>query len=545
MASSNTDNKRLFNIDILILDANNSKYLKEVSKLNIFESNSQVFDPKGLFSTDIFGPVGSSSRNSMFGYVDIKLNVLHPLVYQHIINLRSFYKDILSGSKYAVFDKTTKDFIITDRENGRTGYTFFMEYIHKLNLTDNDSNQRGFRIQFINKYSRSEYFINKWLVLPAGLRDYSVDENGKPSEDEVNGVYRKLLNTTLMLKNMNVSDENMYLLDSVRFKLQNILLEIYEHFKTLLDGKNKFIQGKWAKRAISYGTRNVITPIIETITDLDNTENTVGMNDTVVGLYQFSKGISPITMNRLQTVFISKILNPDSLKALLVNPATMESELVEITAKKRDEWLSLEGLDNVISKLGQEDIRKEPVKIDKYYFCLVGDFGDKIDIVFNTKSLPDDYDKSKLRPITYMELIYVAIYDVRKKYPAFLTRYPVAGLGGIYPTNLFVKTTTKGRDVKISLEGYYKDNLMHEYPILSEEFVSSMSMHASHISRAGADFDGDMCSLNILYTDESIKEIEKILNSKTYYVTPDGNITYSFKTEPLEYVLGHMTDFKE
>ena len=52
-----------------------------------------------------------------------------------------------------------------------------------------------------------------------------------------------------------------------------------------------------------------------------------------------------------------------------------------------------------------------------------------------------------------------------------------------------------------------------------------------------------MCNLNILFTQESIKEIDTMLNNKTFYLTPDGAITYSFKTEPLEYVLGHMTDF--
>lgn len=542
MTEEKPTNRRLFNIDILILDANNSKYIKEVSQLNIFESNSQMFDPKGLFSTDIFGPVGSSSRNGLFGYIDVKLDVLHPLVYQHLISLKTLYRDIIAGKRYAIFDKTTRDFIVSDRENGGTGYTFFMKYLDKLNLVDNDSNQRSFKVQFIKKYSTQKYYINKWLVLPAGLRDYTVDDSGKPSEDEVNNIYRKLLNTTLMLKNMHASEENMHLLDPVRYKIQNIILEIYEHFKTLLDGKNKYIQGKWAKRAISYGTRNVITPPMVALTDLDNTENFIGANDTVIGLYQFVKGISNIAMNRIQTLFISRILNPETLKASLINPETYETEIVDIPIKKRNEWLTMEGLDSILNKLGQEDLRIEPVKIDKYYLALIRDTGDTIEVILNTQNL-DKIDKKELRPITYAELAYICVYDIRKKYPAFFTRYPVAGLGGVYPCTLYLKTTDKGRTIKVTVEGLYTDHTMYEYPILNHEFVSSMSLHFSHILRSGSDFDGDTGSLNILYTEESIKEIDKILSSKTFYLTPNGDITYSFKTEPLEYVLGHMTDF--
>ena len=53
-----------------------------------------------------------------------------------------------------------------------------------------------------------------------------------------------------------------------------------------------------------------------------------------------------------------------------------------------------------------------------------------------------------------------------------------------------------------------------------------------------------MCSLNILYTDESISEVKNMFDNKSYYLTPQGNITYSAKTEPLEYILGHMTNFE-
>lgn len=481
-------NNRLFNIDILILDNSNSKYLSEVKKLNIFENTNTNFEPEGLFSTEIFGPIGSKTRNITFGYINLKIDVLHPLVYEQIITLKSFYKDIINGNKYAKFDNKEKDFVLSDQTEGETGYAFFLKHLNDIKLVDNDSDQRKFKIEFIKKYGNGNYYINKWLVLPAGLRDYTIDKSGKPTEDEVNDLYRKLLTTTNSLVNMRVNDDNIGYLDPVRLRIQNILVLLYEHFKTLMDGKSKFIQGKWGKRAITYGTRNVITPLITDSVSNDD-ENGISMNHSVCGIYQFAKAIAPIAMNRINTVFISKLLTPDTITTKLVNPKTMKSELKDIKVNKRDEWLTIEGLDNILNKLGQEDVRNSPIKIDDYYMFLMYDDGKNIELFLDTNSIPNEYDVRYIRPITYTELVYISIYDIKDKYPGFLTRYPVANLGGIYPTKIYLKTTIVGRTVNFKMPGY--ETIMREYPILSEEFVSSLSPHNTHIGRLTADFDGD------------------------------------------------------
>lgn len=541
----NTENTRLFNIDILILNSNLIQMMQEIKRLNIFEQNSSNFDPEGLFSTTIFGPVGTEMRNNQFGYVNIGIDVLHPLVFENLMSLKSIYKDIAASKKYGKFDKELKDIVLCnqDDKDADTGFDFLMSVLNKIEFKDNDSNQRSFKVTFVKKYSQPEYFINKWLVLPAGLRDYTVGEDKKPSEDEVNDIYRKLITTSQVLKNTTVTSENIKLLDSVRFKIQTILVDLYEYFKTLMDGKNKFIQSKFAKRAIANGTRNVITPCLPNIMDLD-AENIITGDHAICGLYQFAKGIAPVALGKIYSTFINNVLDPNTTSTVLINPKTMKSELVEIKTNKRDEWLSMEGLENVINKLGQEDIRIEPVKIDNYYLALVYDTGTDIEIIFNTDVLNETYDLTKLRPVTYAELVYISIYPIRNDFPGFITRYPVAGLGGIYPTKIYLKTTIKSRTVNLKNIGPDGSiQIMTEYPILDSEFYASLSVSNNHISRLGADFDGDMCSLNIVHTDESIEEINQILNSKEYYLTPEGDITYSNKTEPLDYILGHMSEF--
>lgn len=54
--------------------------------------------------------------------------------------------------------------------------------------------------------------------------------------------------------------------------------------------------------------------------------------------------------------------------------------------------------------------------------------------------------------------------------------------------------------------------------------------------------DGDTTSLNIIYTDESIKEIDKFLESPTAYTTPTGSIAYSQNSDVVDLVMKSLTE---
>lgn len=528
---------RLFNVDILPLTKDNTKLLREVKTPVIFETGSNNFHPDGLFSKDIFGPIGSNTRNIQFGYIDLMLPILHPFVYKTLTRLGAKYLDIAEGKKYAVYDKEEKDLVLTT-EGGSTGYKFLLDTLPKIEFNDNGSDDRRYRIDYVTKYANPKYMSTRWLVIPAGLRDYTVDDAGKPSEDEINNLYRKLLSVANMLKNTNITDTNIEILNPIRLKIQKCTLEIFEYIYTLIDGKNKFIQGRFAARNTRYGTRNVLTPIPAKIDSLEN-PNKISLNDTSIGLYQYIKAITPITINRVQSMFINHILNPSSNQAYLFNPDTKLTELVKISVKKRDEWLTVEGLNNTMNKLGQSDLRWEPVTIDNYYLAMVKDTGSSVTLYTNSNEYPQDLDLSKLRPITYAELFYIAIYDIRKKYPAFITRYPVTGQGSIYPSTLYVKTTTTARTINFTFNNVTKE--MVEYPVIDTLFVESMSVNINHLKNLGGDFDGDVLSLVVLYTEESIREIDKYLNSKEGYLTQAGDLIDSNADDNIDIVMSVLT----
>jgi len=527
-----------FNISLLVLNKKVISMLGEVKSLAIFEANSKNLDPDGLFSTDIFGPIGSEKRNTTPGYIDIKIKVMHPLIYKYVTALKSMYAGIMERKVYAVWDDKEKDFILSDEENGDTGYDFFLEHADDINFLDNKSDMRESRIEVIKKYGINNTLLDKWLVLPAGLRDYTVNENNQPSEDEINGVYRKLMNLTRLFNNTDLSKNDMIVINPTKIKIQKVLVDIYEHFISLLDGKNKFIEGKWAKRAISFGTRNVITSLPISINNLD--DPAPGFNDTTVGIYQYAISISPITKNKLHNVFISRIMNDETTIARLIDPKTMKSKNIEIKPDTKNTWMSYDGLDSILHKMEQDIIKKQYVIIDGCYPALVYNNHKEVKLIFNTDEITDDMKPSHIKPITYLEMLYLAIHDTSKNRYSTFTRYPVAALGGIYTTKVYIKTTVKASKLK------FTDNMttyvLPEYPILSEEVYNSMSPHNSRLGRLVGDFDGDMCSLNTFESDDSNTEVAKLMNSKEYYLAPDGSLTFSSKTDVIDLVLKHLTN---
>lgn len=473
---------KFFNIDIITLKDNDVKMLGEVTKPNIFEVNTSKFDKDGLFSTEIFGPIGSPVRNTTVGYIDTKLDTLHPHVFNTLMSLNSKYEDICAGKIRVKYDIVTGD--VVEDKNGKTGYSYLLSILPRIKFKDNGSEERKYKIEFIKRYAKEEYMSNKLIVLPAGLRDYRVYSSGKPMEDEVNTLYRRILAITTLIKTVKLTEANIEQMDPIRYKLQKAICNVFEHFFNLLNGKDKFIQSKWAKRAITNGTRNVLTPVPYKLTKLDN--NKITTNHTICGLYQYIKAIAPITMNRVTSMFVNKFMSYNSTNATLVDGGTMKTVQTNINVNKRDEWFSMEGLNKIMNKMRQQDIRFEPVIIDNHYLQLLYDDGKNIVLIDHTKDIDKNWNKDYIRPITYIELFYISIYDVKDKYPGFLTRYPVAGLGGIYPCYIYVKTTFKSRTVNVTINGRTIE--MEEYPILGEDCMESISASSTHLAKLGADF---------------------------------------------------------
>lgn len=476
-----------FNIDLLIPTAKQLQPVGQIKVLDIFAgSSSRDFHPMGLFSVEYFGRVGEERRNRTFGYIDLKIPIFHPIVFKAIKALKGLYYEILAGESYAIFDTRVNDFVRSNDDAAETGFHFFVKHFDKLTFPENKSSRRDFNIKMVNKY-RNNCMLDKHLVLPAGLRDLEFDDADRPREDEINTLYRGLLMLTNLIQ-PGTYQHHPESLDDTRFRLQLKANEIYEYLKKLIDGKKKFILGKWADRKTFNSTFNVITAL-QTSTERLHAPNTVNHNQTQVGLYQYMKATLPLTIYQLRSGFLSNVFGGPNDPARLVNPKTLKMELVTIDPKYYDLWMTDEGLNTTMTKYGEQTLRHEPITIGEYYLGLIYKGPDQTYMLLqDIDELPEGLDKKYVEPVSYVELFYLAVYQKASTYPSLTSRYPISGYGSIYPAYMYLKTTVKGdKRERLDEMGKRTGEIAYEFPIKGQDFINSLSPNSAHLSRLGAD----------------------------------------------------------
>lgn len=512
--------------------------LGEVTSLNIFKPSTTVFDENGLFSTEIFGPVDSELRFKKNGFIDFRVEVFHPIVYKNIVALGDKYRAIMAGEKNAVFNKETKDFDIN--EEGDTGFDFFVRHIDQIEFKRTNSRERDTRIEVIDSYGRSKDMLNSCIVIAAGLRDYTVDAKGKPSEDEVNTIYRRLIYFAQNLKSKNIDKDLMSLYDGPRYNIQLLMLELYEYFKTLLDGKKKFVQGSWSSRAVDYSTRNVVSGMKNVIVDIDvPREGRIDANTSVIGLFQFYKGIQNIGVSNFHTNLAYKAFEENSSYAYGFNKDTFKVEKFEVEEKLVSRFTTLEGFDSILNDFSNDDFKYRHVMVKNRYLLLKYEEGEKVEFFFPLLGIRDDVDKSKLQPVTYLEALYMCVCRILNDFGAISTRYPIANYGSTIPTRIYVRTTTTG--VRKTLVIGYDEIEVFEYPDLQQEPFRTIGPHITHLKAFTMDFDGDTASNIISVTKEGNEEIRKVLNDKSYYLGPNGEAAYSVNAGVLDQTLKELS----
>lgn len=529
-----------FNLDLLTLDGNAIKALRPVKVLDIFDT-SKNFHPDGLFSTEIFYKQGDEKRNRTYSYISLNTEVMHPLIAKTVFKLKGYYEEIAAGTTYAVFDQKLRDFVKADPEEGQTGFTFFMKHLPHIKFEERESARRGDLIALIYKYINS-LTLRNFIVMPAGLRDYTVDADGKPSEDEINGLYRKIMN----LSNVMASSQNAInpeYLDSTRYRLQLCLIEIYDYIISLLEGKSRLVLGKWASRKIYDSSRNVITSWVPDSDTLFGPKS-VSSNQTVVGLHQFLRNIMPLASNLVRETYLTQVFPGPNVPAILVNKKTLKKELVQVDSSYFEDWMTYDGFESTVGRFAEEDQRHDYLEIGNHYLGLMYKGPDgTFKFLQDIDDVPEGRSKKDVTPITFAELLYCSVYRNSDEIPCFVTRYPVIGYGSIYPGYIYLKSTVKS-DVRRELDDSWAPidgKIANEFPSYKGPFFNSMSPATIHLQRLGADFDGDTCSLICLLTDQAKAEIKKKLNSRNYHIAPDGRLAFGTGDDIMDLTLRCIT----
>lgn len=488
-------------VNIAIMDVDDFIYQERampVTSALVMEPSTNEFNPDGLYSEDIFGYVGSPERMVRFGYIDLNTHIFHPKIFKTIVKLGALYKDILSGSAYAVFDPVSKDFERVvgdplDTPEADTGFSFFMRHFNELSFKKTASSRRDEKIEIIQQY-KDRALLTRYLVEPAGLRDIANDASGRLVQDDINKLYTSLLLYTRSIPKGSQS----VLYDPVRYQIQSKAQEIYEYIENFLDGKRGFIQGSFARRKIAMGTRNVITAA-SFIAASPEDPQLLKADDVMVGVYQTIKGLQPFTIHAWNMIFSVPIFKAEAVTNIaLSDPKTNKLVYVSITPAERDKWTSSTGIEKLINSFRNVDLRRQPVWIKdeegkNYALSLIYDEGDTIALCRSIEDLeerwPRKIDTSKLRPITYIEVFYIIAELIAIGRHALITRYPVIEQGSTYPAALHVVSTSPSRSVEVIdlLSPGTPPTIMRQYPIIGESYMDACMVHPSKLGGLGGD----------------------------------------------------------
>lgn len=528
-----------FNISILQLNAENLKNIRPIKVLDIYNGSSDGFHPDGLFSSEIFGPVGDERRNYRYSYIDIKVSVFHPMIYRTLVATKKLYGSIMAGTAYAVWDDVAKDFVASNALEGFTGFEFFLSKWKEINFVESGSISREQNIKLLKKYANSA-LTNKIIVMPAGLRDIETDNNGRMVEDEINPLYRKVL---ALANTINASTIKNYpeIIDTPRYQIQLNFNNIYESINKLIEGKRKLIMGKWASRRIFNGTRNVFTSMDPSVEELGR-EGNPSFNSTIIGLYQYLKATLPVSVYQIRK-FLEPIFTDVNQPARLVNMETLKSEDVLLPAAYYDHWATNEGIEKIISSFKEESIRNKPIVIDGKYLALIYKGKGVYKVFHSIDELPKGYSVEDVKPITFVEMLFLSVYKDSKNYPCLITRYPVDNIGSIYPSLTHLRATLK-RETRQELGDDWmpiEGSICYEYPVIGAPYVNSLIPHPAHLVGLNADFDGDTGSGTICYSDESIEEARTYFQQRQAYIGTDGYLMNSIATSTVNLVMHNLT----
>lgn len=258
-------------LDLLAMKAFIDKYkLKQITSSRIFASKNEI-NNLGLFSNEIFGDFGSKERMETFAFIDLGTKVLHPMVYHMFTKMTKKVNDVICGINYyrleeqasLIEGEKTRKVLVLDNKNGTlTGiemiYEYFDEFVEEF-FKETGTKTRNKYLDFLRTFKKEEMFTDRFLVIPAGLRDINImdfDTNGTISYEPINDNYLSLLRATEALnasRSMEFTDKY-----KIVYAIQNQLLELYLFLTNSLAGKSGLIQSKSLKRPIAYAVRSVI-----------------------------------------------------------------------------------------------------------------------------------------------------------------------------------------------------------------------------------------------------------------------------------------------
>ena len=493
----------LLNIDEFI----KSKQCKEIKNAIYFNFGNIPTDD-GLFSYEIFGPLGSDSRKTTWAYIDLRRKFIHPIAYLAMIRLNKKLSSVIHGTMFVKINKFGE--IEEDNENGETGIDFLYNNWEKIVWTRTSSFKRDDKIILLTKLPKDRIFIDKWLVMPPFLRDFTPSEDGRmESVDEVNDYYVKLirLSQSLDLDGMSFNFQS----NNTNALIEETLYNIYSYCTSQLAKKNGLIHKGLLAKNVDFATRSVVSCSMTYSDSYKSME--IPFSYTGIPISQLITLFNPFFIHEIQAWFSQY---EDSIME--------ELKKRNITIKPLMEQFSEEKIVKYMDMFIQNpESRFQSLKLETTN-------GDTVELAL----FKDDLK----RPFSLMDLFFITAKTVCNDKHVYITRYPITQYESIYPSRIKILSTIKTTTMRLG-DKYYEDYPLYleDYPLKENDstyFVDTSRMNSATIKAMTCDFDGDTISLRAVYTQEANQEAEEIINSPTFLLNSKGKPSRTFGHEAVQ-----------
>lgn len=230
----------ILNIDKFI-QKNNCKEVKNA------KVNPKGFDPESLWSESIFGPVGSRTRRTQFGYIQLRSNIIHPIIFDMLkVCSEQTSRIINKKTTYIVSNK-----VYVEDPSGETGISFLIKTLDDIDLQLMAKKEKLDSASFIES-NKKQILIDKFIVIPASYRDIDLSKkDAMQMQSEVNVIYKDILYINNQLSG------DLYLDEILIEKLQYNLNKLITWFQYQLKGKKGVLRGNMLKKRMDYTSRLV------------------------------------------------------------------------------------------------------------------------------------------------------------------------------------------------------------------------------------------------------------------------------------------------
>lgn len=493
--------------------------LKEITNPTFF-SPSGAPTSDGLLSNEIFG-MTQKERSGIYAYIDLAEYFIDPSCWKTLTKLDSKFKGIINGiNKYII----TPDGELVEDETGNTGIKWLKQNFGKIKFKKTDSRTRDMRIKYImHNYNKGRMFINKYIVIPPYYRD--VNTTGKHTGvGQINTFYVNLLTAARALKENN--DYGLSMADTTCYRIQNTLKAIYDWFcgnsNSDIKDKGSGLGGKFGLIRANMGyTSDYSSRLVLSAPNL-NTNSVddlmVTIDKSAIPLAAVAADFYPFMMFHIRKFFENELQNATSYEFVNDNGEQVSIELADDPmAYFNDDMIK----DHLKKFVYSHDTRFIPVELptkntDHTYYMTFK--GKRWDSVKNAELSPEP---TLQRPLTWVDVIYVAAIRATDGKQISFTRYPYDSYFNTIYTGIEVATTKETEPIMLNGELYKfypKIRLEDINAPSAQKFIDTMQISNLYLNGMGADYDGDMGQVKGSFFNETNQELANFTNSKANFI---------------------------